>query len=492
MSLISASRCSPLRRMRLDRVAPARLGRARARAAGRRSRGSPSSACGSRGSCWRGTGSWRGWREVAASRAATRARCASSSKLACMLMRPAHSHRRREQRDHELERGPRSRRRGRQRHAHDVGNPASHQEPDRQRGREPDAARRPAHERAITGITANQTRPGERSPPLASQKVTATAATHHMPARATRSVSPSRHSQTVKPDAGGAAEHQRGGVAPAVLGLEPELEPRAHQRVGADDRGVEHDHARAQPDERVAAVQCRRDQPVDECDPTARFARQLRHRLRASPAACASVGPNPALITQGLDRAGLSGITALPLAVEARRWRRFCGGSWPRSRAAAPSRSSRTPTPARRRSPRSCCSTAARSTSPARCKAARARATRPRDWMELEKERGISVDLASCCSSSYRGHARQPARHARATRTSREDTYRTLAAADSAVMLIDAAKGVEPQTSKLFEVCRLRGIPIFTFVQQARPPRPRAARADGRDREGARHRARTR
>src|SRR5690606_28759368 len=47
-----------------------------------------------------------------------------------------------------------------------------------------------------------------------------------------------------------------------------------------------------------------------------------------------------------------------------------------------------------------------------------------------------------------------------------EDTYRTLTAADSAIMLIDAAKGVEPQTEKLFQVCRLRGIPIFTFVNK--------------------------
>ena len=47
-----------------------------------------------------------------------------------------------------------------------------------------------------------------------------------------------------------------------------------------------------------------------------------------------------------------------------------------------------------------------------------------------------------------------------------EDTYRTLAAADAAVMLIDAAKGVEPQTIKLFKVCRLRGIPIFTFANK--------------------------
>ena len=55
-----------------------------------------------------------------------------------------------------------------------------------------------------------------------------------------------------------------------------------------------------------------------------------------------------------------------------------------------------------------------------------------------------------------------------------EDTYRTLAAADSAVMLIDSVKGVEPQTIKLFEVCRMRGVPIITFINKmdrlGRPP----------------------
>ena len=53
-----------------------------------------------------------------------------------------------------------------------------------------------------------------------------------------------------------------------------------------------------------------------------------------------------------------------------------------------------------------------------------------------------------------------------AIRTFSEDTYRVLVAADSAVMLIDAAKGVEAQTIKLFKVCRLRNIPIFTFVNK--------------------------
>ena len=47
-----------------------------------------------------------------------------------------------------------------------------------------------------------------------------------------------------------------------------------------------------------------------------------------------------------------------------------------------------------------------------------------------------------------------------------EDTYRTLTAADSAVMVLDAAKGIEPQTRKLFEVCRLRDIPIITFINK--------------------------
>ena len=73
-----------------------------------------------------------------------------------------------------------------------------------------------------------------------------------------------------------------------------------------------------------------------------------------------------------------------------------------------------------------------------------------------------------------------------------EDTYRTLTAVDSAVMVIDAAKGVEPQTRKLFEVCRQRGHPDLHVHQQAGPPGARAARAARRDREGAGHRRRRR
>ena len=68
-----------------------------------------------------------------------------------------------------------------------------------------------------------------------------------------------------------------------------------------------------------------------------------------------------------------------------------------------------------------------------------------------------------------------------------EDTYRTLAAADSAIMLIDAVKGVEPQTIKLFQVCRMRGIPIVTFINKLDREGARPARAAFRNRGRARH-----
>ncbi|NBO20336.1 MAG: peptide chain release factor 3, partial [Proteobacteria bacterium] len=94
------------------------------------------------------------------------------------------------------------------------------------------------------------------------------------------------------------------------------------------------------------------------------------------------------------------------------------------------------------------------------------------DWMKIERERGISV-TASVMSFDYAernfnlvdtpGHE-----------DFSEDTYRTLTAVDSAVMVIDAAKGIESQTRKLFEVCRLRDVPIITFVnkmdREARDP----------------------
>jgi len=93
------------------------------------------------------------------------------------------------------------------------------------------------------------------------------------------------------------------------------------------------------------------------------------------------------------------------------------------------------------------------------------------DWMELEKQRGISV-TTTVLQFEYEGHTVNlldtPGHE-----DFSEDTYRTLTAADSAVMLIDAAKGIEPQTRKLFEVCRLRRIPIFTFINKLdRPGRP--------------------
>ncbi len=86
------------------------------------------------------------------------------------------------------------------------------------------------------------------------------------------------------------------------------------------------------------------------------------------------------------------------------------------------------------------------------------------DWMEIEKQRGISV-TSSVLEFLYNGY------HVNILDTPghedfSEDTYRTLTAADSATMLIDAAKGVEAQTKKLFKVCKLRGIPIFTFINK--------------------------
>ncbi len=86
------------------------------------------------------------------------------------------------------------------------------------------------------------------------------------------------------------------------------------------------------------------------------------------------------------------------------------------------------------------------------------------DWMELERERGISI-TTSVLQFAFAGH------HINLLDTPghndfSEDTYRTLAAADTAVMLIDSGKGVEPQTIKLFQVCRMRRIPIITFVNK--------------------------
>lgn len=86
------------------------------------------------------------------------------------------------------------------------------------------------------------------------------------------------------------------------------------------------------------------------------------------------------------------------------------------------------------------------------------------DWMEIEKQRGISV-TSSAMQFDFDGfkiNILDTPGH----QDFSEDTYRVLVAADSAVMLIDAAKGVEAQTIKLFKVCRMRNIPIFTFVNK--------------------------
>ena len=86
------------------------------------------------------------------------------------------------------------------------------------------------------------------------------------------------------------------------------------------------------------------------------------------------------------------------------------------------------------------------------------------DWMELEKQRGISV-TSSVMQFEYDGfciNILDTPGH----QDFSEDTYRTLMAADSAVMVIDAAKGIEPQTRKLFHVCAMRHIPIFTFINK--------------------------
>ncbi len=102
------------------------------------------------------------------------------------------------------------------------------------------------------------------------------------------------------------------------------------------------------------------------------------------------------------------------------------------------------------------------------------------DWMAIEKERGISV-TTSVMKFNYRdyeinlldtpGH-----------KDFSEDTYRVLTAVDSAVMVIDSVKGVETQTRKLMEVCRMRNTPIMTFINKLDREGMRAARHPGRHR----------
>ncbi|UQS86412.1 peptide chain release factor 3 [Nicoliella spurrieriana] len=86
------------------------------------------------------------------------------------------------------------------------------------------------------------------------------------------------------------------------------------------------------------------------------------------------------------------------------------------------------------------------------------------DWMEIEQKRGISV-TSSVMQFDYQGK-RINILDTPGHEDFSEDTYRTLMAVDSAVMVIDAAKGIEAQTKKLFKICKMRGIPIFTFMNK--------------------------
>ena len=90
------------------------------------------------------------------------------------------------------------------------------------------------------------------------------------------------------------------------------------------------------------------------------------------------------------------------------------------------------------------------------------------DWMELEKKRGISISstVLQFDYDGYRINLLDTPGH----KDFSEDTYRVLTAVDSVVMVIDAAKGIEPQTRKLFEVCKQRGVPIFTFMNKCDRP----------------------
>ena len=101
-------------------------------------------------------------------------------------------------------------------------------------------------------------------------------------------------------------------------------------------------------------------------------------------------------------------------------------------------------------------------------KARRAQRHAVSDWMALEQQRGISITstVLQFSYDDYWINLLDTPGH----QDFSEDTYRTLAAADNAVMLEDAAKGLEPQTRKLFEVCKMRGLPIFTFFNKLDRP----------------------
>lgn len=101
-------------------------------------------------------------------------------------------------------------------------------------------------------------------------------------------------------------------------------------------------------------------------------------------------------------------------------------------------------------------------------KAKRAQRQATSDWMEMEQQRGISI-TSTVMQFNY-GNCWINLLDTPGHQDFSEDTYRTLAAADNAVMLEDAAKGLEPQTRKLFEVCRMRALPIFTFMNKMDRP----------------------
>ena len=90
------------------------------------------------------------------------------------------------------------------------------------------------------------------------------------------------------------------------------------------------------------------------------------------------------------------------------------------------------------------------------------------DWMELEKKRGISISstVLQFDYAGYKFNLLDTPGH----KDFSEDTYRVLTAVDGVIMVIDAAKGIESQTIKLFEICKKRNIPIFTFINKLDRP----------------------
>src|SRR3954470_2504855 len=90
------------------------------------------------------------------------------------------------------------------------------------------------------------------------------------------------------------------------------------------------------------------------------------------------------------------------------------------------------------------------------------------DWMELERKRGISVS-STVLQFDYRGYSVNLL-DTPGHKDFSEETYRVLTAVDAVVMVIDAGKGIESQTRKLFEICRRRGVPIFTFMNKLDRP----------------------